>query len=339
MMPRPAVTIHTPNQLDRLRAHLDRQLPHFAALPGVVGITLNGGLSRGYADHLSEIDVTFFLTPAAYQHWQAGHAPFGTGIQMIDGQLYDLKALNLDDERARAWEMVTRWDASYAEILHDPDGAIAALLADKLAHRPDPHEAGGPLFAAWWYFELAGNIWIHRGDPLQGHLMLTQAVVELVKALFVLNGEYIPHEKWLIHMSRTLAWTPPDWESRLTAVLCDLAPTVDSLRQRQARIAALWHDLDRQAVQTCLSDYPPGLQFSHQFFYGLLAWLAANSPVSRAEWQSRAGLDMLNGAPFNACVKQEGDLVILDRDRLAALTDNDVYCWHFALVQVCARRG
>jgi len=35
-------------------------LPRFKEFPGVVGITLNGGLSRGYADHLSEIDVTFY---------------------------------------------------------------------------------------------------------------------------------------------------------------------------------------------------------------------------------------------------------------------------------------
>ena len=84
-MSRPVVQIDAPNQLDTLRAHLDRRLPRFAALPGVVGITLNGGLSRGYGDHLSEIDVTFYLTPDAYERWQAGQAPFGTGIQKIDG--------------------------------------------------------------------------------------------------------------------------------------------------------------------------------------------------------------------------------------------------------------
>jgi hypothetical protein len=334
-MSRPAVQINTPNQLPALRAHLDQRLPQFAALPGVIGITLNGGLSRGYADHLSEIDVTFYLTPDAYQRWQAGQAPFGTGIQMIEGMLYDLKALNLEDERARDWEMVTQWDASYAEILHDPGGEIATLLAEKLAKRPDPQEAGGPLFAAWWYFELAGTIWIHRGDPLQGHLMLTQAVVELAKALFLLNGEFIPHEKWLIHLSRTLEWTPSDWEVRLTAALCDLTPTVDGLRQRQQRIASLWHDLDRQAVSVCLTDYPAELQFPHQYFYRLLAWLVEHSPVTVADWQSRAGLEMLNNAPFNVCVKREGDLIILDRDRLATLTENDVYCWHYAVALAC----
>lgn len=337
-MARPAVKIDTPNQLDALRAHLDQRLSQFAALPGVVGITLNGGLSRGYADHLSEIDVTFFLTPETHQQWRVGKAPLGTGIQMIDGVLYDLKLLNLEDERARDWEMVTLWDTSYAEILHDPTGAITALFAEKLARRPAPEDAGGPLFAAWWYFELAGNIWIHRGDPLQGHMMLTQAVVELVKALFLANGEYIPHEKWLIHLSRTLKWTPPDWEARLTSALCDLAPTADNLLQRQRLIASLWHDIDRHLISLCLTDYPPELQFSHQYFFDLLAWLTENSPVSMADWQSRAGLDMLNNAPFNTCVRLEGEQVTLDRDRLANMTEADVYRWHYAIIEAVRKR-
>ena len=337
-MPRPTVQINAPNQLTVLRAHLDRQLPRFAALPGVVGITLNGGLSRGYADHLSEIDVTFFLASDAFRQWGAGQAPFGTGIQVIDGALYDLKALDLDAERARAWEMVALWDASYAEVLHDPTGAITALLAEKLAQRPDPLTAGGPLFAAWWHFELAGTIWIQRGDPLQGHAMLTAAIPELVRALFLLNREYVPHEKWLIHLSRSLDWTPPDWEPRLSSALCDLTPSVAGLRQRQAHIAALWRDIDRRCVETCLDDYPADLHFAHQHFYGLLAWLAENSPVSVAEWEARAGLDTLNGAPFNGCARLVGDHVILDRERLLAMTENDVYGWHYALVEAVRAR-
>ncbi|MBI5958402.1 MAG: hypothetical protein HY866_06700 [Chloroflexi bacterium] len=338
-MSRPIVKIKAPNRLHALRTHLDQRLPQFAALPGVIGITLNGGLSRGYADHLSEIDVTFYLTLPVYQQWQAGKAPLGTGIQMIDGVLYDLKSFNLEDERAREWEMVTLWDASYAEILHDPTGGLAALFAEKLAKRPSPQDAGGPLFAAWWYFELAGAIWIHRSDPLQGHMMLTQAIIELVKALFLMNSEYIPHEKWLIHMSCTLEWTPPDWEARLTSALCDLTPTVDGLRQRQQRIASLWHDIDRRIISICLTDYPAGLHFSHQHFYHLLVWLVENSPVSVSDWQSRVGLDMLNNAPFNGCVRLEGECIILDRDRLAGMNENDVYRWHYAIIEAVRGRA
>lgn len=338
-MPRPTVRIETANKISGLRAHLDRQVPRFAALPGVVGITLNGGLSRGYADELSEIDVTCYLTSDAYRQWQAGGAPFGTGIQMIDGALYDLKAVDLREERIRDWEMVTLWDASYAEILHDPSGEVAALHAAKLAQPPGADTAAGPLFAAWWYFELAGNIWIHRADPLQGQLMLNQAVMELVKALFLANGEYVPHDKWLIHLSRSLEWTPPDWDQRLTSAICDIRPTVKGLRLRQQHIAALWDDIDRHTVTICVPGYPDGLQLPHLSAYKLLGWLVASAPVSISAWQDRAGLDILNGAPFNVCVKLHDGQVILDRDRLARLTSAEVYTWHYAIVEAARARN
>jgi MFS family permease len=62
-MTRPRVQISARNQSGTLRAHLRGMLPRFTAFEGVVGLTLTGGLSRGYGDHLSEIDVTFYLTP------------------------------------------------------------------------------------------------------------------------------------------------------------------------------------------------------------------------------------------------------------------------------------
>lgn len=80
----------------------------------------------------------------------------------------------------------------------------------KLADPPRRLQAEGPLFQCWWYFRLAGDIWIHRGDTVQGHAMLNKAATQLIEALFSANCEHVPHEKWLIHFSRSLAWTPRD---------------------------------------------------------------------------------------------------------------------------------
>ena len=55
-MNRPHVQIESENNISMLRHYLEKMLPEFEALPGVMGLTLNDGLSRGYADHLSEID-------------------------------------------------------------------------------------------------------------------------------------------------------------------------------------------------------------------------------------------------------------------------------------------
>ena len=218
-MSRPQVHINTTNHNTTLRHHLDTTLPRFIALPGVVGLTLNGGLSRGYADHLSEVDLTVYLTPEAFTSWHQGKSPVAVGITMLDGQLYDIKYVNYDHEQGRQWDVVTLWDASYAEILYDPHHLLQALFAEKLKDAPEPGQAEGLMMGCWWHYELAGEIWIHRGDAVQGHAMLNEAVILLVRALFIANREYIPHEKWLLHMSRSLAWTPAEWGARLSTAM------------------------------------------------------------------------------------------------------------------------
>ncbi len=104
--------------------------------------------------------------------------------------------------------------------------------------------------SCWWYNELAGEIWIHRGDTLQGHLVFNQAVLPLLQALFVANREYIPHEKWLLHMSRSLEWVPVSWERRLSEAMGTGDLTVASLRARQAAIRGLWEEVDRYIIET-----------------------------------------------------------------------------------------
>jgi hypothetical protein len=50
---------------------------------------------------------------------------------MHDGWTWDIAALDLADEGARTWDDLTHWDASYAQILHDPTGQVQALYDSK----------------------------------------------------------------------------------------------------------------------------------------------------------------------------------------------------------------
>ncbi|HWI61238.1 MAG TPA: hypothetical protein VNT75_05360 [Symbiobacteriaceae bacterium] len=330
-MGRPVVQVPTENRLAQLREHLNKTLPRFIALPGAEGITLNGGMSRGYADHLSEVDVTIYLTEDEYDRYQRGLTQLTAGIVIIDGQLYDIKLCSLSAELGAQWPDVARWDASYAEILHDPQGKVAALYAKHLAEAPQVGGAGGPLFECWWHYHLAGNIWIHRRDGLQAHLILNRAIEPLVKSLFIANGEYVPHEKWLIHMSRTLAWRPEAWEERLGAALTIAAPTVETALERQRVIKELWDEIDRYVVSKCCpKGYP--LRLMHKGFYELLMWLVERGEVTLAEWTARARGATLSAAPFNDCVTLDGDTVRLDRERLLALKQSDLDPWFYEVV-------
>lgn len=326
---RPAVAVDAPNLAAELRGHLDAHLPAFLAIPGVAGITLNGGLSRGYADELSEIDVTFYLDSATYAAWQTQRSPLALGIVVIDGQLYDIKAVDLADEQQRAWESDALWDASYAEILYDPHGAIHALFADKLRERPTAADAAGHMMQCWWYYRLAGDIWIRRNDAVQGHAMLNQAAVALVKALFCANQEFVPHEKWLFHMSRSLAWLPVSWPARLAAMLGTGDMSIDSLAARQALIDALWRETDDFLVAHHFDGAPVhAMQVST---YRMLDFLARRDSVTLAEWRAQGFGDIPNYEPFHAVTRIEGESIALDRQKLLALRPEEMYAWHYAV--------
>jgi hypothetical protein len=334
-MKRPHVQIHTLNLVNDLRLHLETVLHRFKSLPGVVGITLNGGMSRGYVDHLSEIDVTLYLTPETYAQWQNERSPVPLGIAVIKGALYDVKILDFHAEQERTWESDTLWDASYAEILFDPDQVVAALFKEKLSRVPQPQDAEGELFRVWWYFRLAGDIWIHREDVLQGHLMLNQALVHLVRALFLANSEWIPHEKWLIHMSRSLEWQPRHWEDRLSESMNTGELSLTGLKQRQTQIEQLWDEIDAH-VRLAFPDLP--VRMMQKTFYDLLRYLVAEKSVSLSDWQARASLGMLNHAPFFGLVTIDHDRIRMDHDRLLQTGPDDLYAWHYAVLDA-ARLG
>jgi hypothetical protein len=333
-MTRPYVQIDAANQIAILRQHLEEMLPRFTAFQGVAGLTLNGGLSRGYADHLSEIDVTFYLEPEAYEAWRSGKAPISVGITVLDGQLYDIKYLSYAAEKDRVWDHVTLWDTSYAEILHDPQGLVHVLFSEKLGERPDPSVAEGFLMSCWWYFELAGEIWIHRGDVLQGHHMFNQAVVALVQVLFAANREYIPHEKWLLHLSRSLDWRPTDWERRLGAAMSTGDLTVETLRARQKVIRGLWEEVDRHIVEEYYPHLP--VQVMQKTAYEQLKLLVDAGSMPVAEWRARTGGDFPNGDPFHPVIRLDNGQLTLDHEALLEIGPEDMYAWHYAVLQAAA---
>ena len=126
-MTRPFVNLRSQNRLGELAGQLRRNLDRFLAFEGVVGNLLCGGLSRGYADHLSEIDLTIFLTPKQYAKYQHEKTPLPMGIAVIDGYLYDIKLEDYEAALAREYPMVALWDLSYAQIVYDPQEKLAAL--------------------------------------------------------------------------------------------------------------------------------------------------------------------------------------------------------------------
>lgn len=330
-MPRPGPHIDAENLCQQLRQHLDGVLPRLTGLEGVVGVTLSGGVSRGYADHQSEIDVTLYVDAKVLADWERRGSPITMGISVIEGQLYDVKFTSLEKEKAGTWEDGGLWDASYAEVLYDPHGNVADLLREKLSTPVDSTRVEDYLGTSWWYLDLAVSQWVHRRDVPQGNVMLNQSVTPLVQALFVLNSEYVPHEKWLFHFSTDLDWQPQEWSRRLPGCVMPADRAVSGLASRQEIVRSLWVEIDTEYRRRHHPDLP--IESTKRLAYTWLRQLVLQGEMTIIEWRSGTGEEIPNTDPFHAIMTVEGDRLLLDRDRFRSITAEDMYEWPFSVVE------
>jgi hypothetical protein len=302
----------------------------------VVGVILDGGLSRDYGDHLSEIDIVIYLHEKQFQEYQYGTCPFALGITMIDGYLYDIKLANFEEEIVKEFDSVALWDLSYASMLYDPEGKTAHFINQKLSNPIEISSAGSLLWSAYWNYKIAGNIWIYRKDTVQGHYTLNNAIKPLICALFIANKEYIPHDKWLIHMSRSLPWKPDDWDILLEGAMNTGDFTVKSLIIRQKYIDELWNKISHKLCE--MSDFHIGLDFAQKSSYESLIKLIAKDEYTIDEWISVQSLESLNYEPIHSIFQRKGNRIVLNINQLLSLKPKDMYEWMYQIADE-ARKG
>lgn len=325
---RPFVQLTSENNIDSLLHRLQQSLHHFL-VEGVIGILLDGGLSRGYGDCLSEIDLLVYLDAPHFQAYQNNRCPFPLGIAMVDGDLYDIKILDFESEQKKTPDTIALWDLSYAKILYDPRMLLEAFLREKLAQPVSPASANGLMWDAWWHYKLAGDIWIHRGDGAQGHFVFNLAMRPLLSSLFVANGEYIPHDKWLIHMSRSLRWLPRDWNTLLTQAFSTGDFSVQSLMDRQRAIDQIWHSINDRLCE--LQHFDCGLHVTQMDAYRNMLRLTEKDVYTLAEWEEISALGALNYEPLRTVFRLDDSHVLMDRDRLLHLSPADMYSWMYEI--------
>ena len=202
---------------------------------GIVGIVFLGALARGYFDESSDIDIVVFKRKGV----RLG-VPREREIE-YKGFLVDYEMRDYEDELRKPWSMELRWAFSHAVVYYDPRGEVAKLLKRKvpLRERERKQLLGESLRWAVWYGWDFADSWVRRGDLVSAHHCVTVALELLVKALFLLNGQLVPPDKWLLHEAAKLGKLPPNFAQIVREALLTRDFTAEELERRKAAVAQL----------------------------------------------------------------------------------------------------
>ncbi|MBO3754064.1 MAG: nucleotidyltransferase domain-containing protein [Candidatus Brockarchaeota archaeon] len=219
---------------------------------GVVGIVFLGGVARGYFNRFSDVDIIVFKRRKAR-----------LGMKREDeveykGFVIDYEIVDYEDKLESEWDMEARWAFSTARIFYDPEGKIGKLIARKvcLKEREKKWMIIEGLTQSEWYCNTVSESWVHRGDMVSAHRSINLALEYLFKALFGLNNQLLPSEKWLAYQAQQLSWLPEGFNKMLREITLVREVSIRELRRRRSALNNLW----RQMLQRAKKE--TGMKFS-----------------------------------------------------------------------------
>ncbi len=215
---RPKPTINRKNLYSDYLKAAKAAAKELSKYSGVVGIVLSGGVSRGFADKSSEIDLGIFLDKKTYREWVYElKSPIARGDTTYNGYQFDFNQVSFDSFMKSAPEHFTKWDLSYGKVLYDKDGKMKKALREKT--RLTEGELKGLLDKhskkVWWFPLIPEDYWFGRGDLVQAHGILNDAIKGILETLFLVNGEYIAYDKWIYNMYKSLPGLPENFHNLL----------------------------------------------------------------------------------------------------------------------------
>jgi hypothetical protein len=263
---------------------------------GVLGITISGGISRGYADELSEIDLNIYLEDNVYNDWISGLGPVPHGDALWNGKYVDLDFLSYQKELDKEWGIVKKWDSSYNVIIYDPEGKIERLFNIKdIFTSKEKFECVSEYFEKCLYM---GNLvvlqWINRGDALSANHLINHAISSLVSMVFFANNEYPPHKKWALNYSYSLKWLPTNWKKRISDILLTNELTIEEAKRRREIFIKLYKECWEKIVGKELRD----LELIDIITLNELQFITDNSPVHIDKFAERFDLKHLSYEPI-----------------------------------------
>jgi hypothetical protein len=204
----------------------------------VVGVVLLGAVPRGYFDLPADVDLAVFPKRESRRNPPQKF----TGLEGIEVHCW---WSDYETELAAQWEMSKRWAYSRREILYDPEGKIARLLAEKVPLAADERKwllMSGCILSEWYGNRLA-DLWITRGSLASAHQMIAQGLNSFLELLFVLNRQLVPDVKWRHFLAEKLPRLPDRFAERVARILILREIGREELERRRAVFLEMWREM------------------------------------------------------------------------------------------------
>lgn len=244
-------TLKGKNEIKMFRQVAEKIKGKLVENEGVVGIIFIGGLTRGFADEYSDVDI-IVLTSRKSKILMEKIRQIADQEHNLSGLDIDLEAHFLEDFARSRWDEMDKWDFSHAEIVYDVNGEIHDLIKRKVRVAKDfwlkrivvcgehlkwyccpPQKDVGTITEAW----------IDRGDLISAHYCLNYSVDLMTQMIFALNKEFLPAPKWSVFYSYGLNWLPKDFKKLVEEALTARELTTPELNRRLKVLRRMWLDV------------------------------------------------------------------------------------------------
>lgn len=282
---------------------------------GIVGITLGGGLSRGYADELSEIDLNVYLEDDIYNNWIIGMGPVPHSDALWEGSYVDIEFFSYENKLMENWGLIKKWDASYNVILYDPEQKLEKLFKEKdIFTSKEKFDLAAECFENCMYIgDLVIQQWIKRGDSLAANQLINKAVHSLIGMVFLANDEYPPYDKWALNYSYSLNWLPRNWKQRMSEIILTKEISIKEAERRHELFVNLYKDCWEKLVGKELRN----LEFIDVITLKELQFIIDNSPVSIKKFKERFNIKHLSYEPIykftNIIIQNSKKLIVFNK--------------------------
>ncbi|MFX1380136.1 MAG: DUF4037 domain-containing protein [Promethearchaeota archaeon] len=314
---RPYGAIYSKGKYKEMMEDVKRIVEELKNEVGVIGITLCGGLSRGYGDELSEIDLNVYLADDIYNHWITGMGPIPHNDALWRGCYVDIEFFSFEKEIKEDWDLIKKWDASYNEILFDPRGKIEALFKEKdvFTSQEKFHCLSKSFRKCMYIGDLVVIQWINRGDALTANQLIINAVSGLIDLAFLANDEYPPYEKWALNYSYSLKWLPKDWKRKISEIILTKEISIKEAERKHALFVELYKDCWEKIVGEESRD----LEFIDLVTLHELQFIIDNAPVPIEKFAESFDIKHLSYEPIykftNITIKDRKKFIYFNRKK------------------------